>query len=60
MVKKQESEVIIKHRLVIYSNVESIMRMLKSMDRLAKEGDLFRCFFGSPNSPFTELLSKLK
>jgi len=58
--KKQESEVIRKHHLVIYSNVESIMRMLKSMNRLAKEGDLFRCFFGPPNSPFTELLSKLK
>jgi hypothetical protein len=58
--KKHESEVIRKHHLVIYSNVESIMRMLKSMNRLAKEGDLFRCFFGPPNSPFTELLSKLK
>jgi hypothetical protein len=30
------------------------------MDRLAKEGNLFRCFFGSPHSPSTELLSKLK
>ena len=30
------------------------------MDRLAKEGDLFRCFFGPPHSPSTELLTKLK
>ena len=37
-----------------------IMRLLKSMDRLAKEGNLFRCFFGPPHSPSTELLSKLK
>jgi hypothetical protein len=58
--KKQESEVPRKHHLVIYSNDESIMRMLKSMDRLAKEGNLIRCFFGPPNSPSTELLSKLK
>src|SRR5919106_592185 len=29
------------------------------MDRLAKEGNLFRCFFGPPHSPSTELLSKL-
>jgi hypothetical protein len=58
--KKQESEVPRKHHLVIYSNDESILRMLKSMDRLAKEGNLFRCFFGPPNSPSTDLLSKLK
>ena len=32
----------------------------KSMDRLAKEGDLFRCFCGPPYSLLSELLSKLK
>ena len=36
------------------------MRLLKSMDRLAKEGNLFRCFFGPPHSPSTELLSNFK
>ena len=30
------------------------------MDRLAKEGDLFRCFCGPPGSPSSELLLKLK
>ena len=30
------------------------------MDRLAKEGDLFRCFCGPPHSHETEFLSKLK
>lgn len=30
------------------------------MDRLVKEGDLFRCFFGPPHNPSTELLTKLK
>jgi hypothetical protein len=34
--------------------------LLKSMDRLAKESDLFRCFCGPLGSPETELLSKLK
>jgi hypothetical protein len=34
--------------------------LLKSMDRLAKESDLFRCFCGPPGSPETELLCKLK
>jgi hypothetical protein len=58
--KQQQSEVPRKHHLVIYSDDDSMMRMLKSMDRLAKEGNLFRCFFGPPHSPSTELLSKLK
>jgi hypothetical protein len=58
--KHQQSEVPRKHHLVIYSDEESMMRMLKSMDRLAQEGNLFRCFCGPPSSPTTELLSKLK
>jgi hypothetical protein len=58
--KKQQSEVPRKHHLVIYSDDESMMRLLKSMDRLAQEGNLFRCFCGPPDSPTTELLSKLK
>ena len=58
--KKQQSEAPRKHHLVIYSDDESLMRLLKSMDRLAEEGNLFKCFCGPPNSPTTELLSKLK
>ncbi len=58
--KTAESEVPRKHHLVIYSDDESMMRMLKSMDRFAKEGNLFRCFYGPPHCPSTELLSKLK
>ncbi|MFZ0510759.1 MAG: hypothetical protein WAM14_04060 [Candidatus Nitrosopolaris sp.] len=58
--KKQQSEVPRKHDLIIYSDDESITRMLKSMDRLAKEGNLFKCFFGPPHSPATKLLTKLK
>jgi hypothetical protein len=33
--------------------------LVKSMDRLAKESNLFRCFCGPPDSQETELLSKL-
>lgn len=57
--KRQQSEVPRKHHLVIYSDDESIMRLLKSMDKLAKEGNLFRCFFGPPNTPSSKLLSRL-
>ena len=58
--KKEQSEIPRKHHLVIYSDDESMMRLLKSMDKLAKEGNLFRCFFGPPRNPSIELLSRLK
>jgi hypothetical protein len=58
--KEQQSQVPKKHYLILYSDDESILGLLKSMDRFAKEGDLFRCFCGPPDSTFTELLSKLK
>jgi hypothetical protein len=58
--QQQQSQIPRKHHLVIYSDNQSMMGLLKSMDRLAKEGDLFRCFFGPPDTPSTELLSKLK
>jgi len=57
---KYQKEIPRKHYLVIYSNDESMIGLLKSMDRLAKESDLFRCFCGPPSSSETELLSKLK
>ena len=58
--KHQQSQITRKHHLVIYSDDESMMGLLKSMDRLAKEGDLLRCFCGPPGSPSSQLLSKLK
>jgi hypothetical protein len=57
---KHQQEISRKHYLVIYPDYESMLGLLKSMDRLAKESDLFRCFCGPPTSPETELLSKLK
>jgi hypothetical protein len=58
--KDQQLQVPRKHHLIIYSDDEFMLALLKSMDRLAKEGDLFKCFCGPPSSTSTELLSKLK
>jgi len=58
---KDQQEITKKHYLVIYSdNDESMIGLLKSMDRLAKEAYLFRCFCGPPHSLETELLSNLQ
>ena len=57
--KEQQSQVPRKHYLIIYSDDESMGGLLKSMDRLAIEGELFRCFCGPPKRAYTELLSKL-
>lgn len=57
---KQQQEIPKRHYLVIYSSNESMTGLLKSMDRLATEAKLFRCYFGPRNIPPTELLSKMK
>ena len=56
---KQKSDIPKKHYLLIYSNDDSILGLLKSMDRLAKESDLFRCFCGPLSTNSSKLLSKL-
>jgi hypothetical protein len=58
--KYKQSEVPRRHYLIIYSNDESMTGLLKSMNRLAKENDLFRCFCGPSGSQSSQLLSKLK
>ena len=57
--KQQQLQLPRKHHLVIHSDDDSIIGLIKSMDRLAKEGNLFRCFCGPPGSQSSELLSKL-
>jgi hypothetical protein len=57
---KHQQEIPKKHYLIIYSDHESMLALLKSMDRLAKESDMFRCYCGPPRSPETIFLSKLK
>ncbi|HEX7256857.1 MAG TPA: hypothetical protein VF242_02245 [Nitrososphaeraceae archaeon] len=56
---KQQSNVPKKHYLLIYSDDDSVLGLLKSIDRLAKENDIFRCFCGPPYTTLTKLLSKL-
>lgn len=56
---KHQSEIPKKHYLIIYSDDDSIAGLLKSMDTLAREANLARCFWGSPDSPITKHLSKL-
>jgi hypothetical protein len=55
-----QSEIPKKHFLIIYSTEEPMVDLLKSMNRLAKEADLFRCFCGVPHSITTTLLTKMK
>jgi hypothetical protein len=57
---KHQQEVPKKHYLIIYSDHNSMLTLLKSMDRLAKDSDMFRCYCGPPRSPETIFLSKLK
>ncbi len=57
--KQHQSDIPKKHYLLIYSDDNSLLKLLKSMDRLAKESDLFRCFCGPPSTHSTKLLSKL-
>ena len=57
---KQKQEILKKHHLIIYSDDMDMLRLLKSMDRLADEGDFFKSFCGAPSSPYTALLSKMK
>ena len=49
-----------KHHLIIHSDDESVNQLIKSMDRLAIEGNLYRCFFGPSDNPSTKLMTKLK
>ena len=55
-----QSQIPKKHFLIIYSAEESMMGLLKSMNRLAREIDLFWCFCGLPHSISTTLLTKMK
>ena len=56
---KKQDEIPKRHHLLLYDNAESVIRMIKSLDKLAKEGEWFRCFVRSSNSSVTEALEKL-
>ena len=57
---KQQSQTPKKHHLIIYSENESMTGLLKSIDRMAKDAGLFRCFCGPPDNPSLSFLSKMK
>jgi len=56
---KGQNEIPKRHHLLLYDNEESIKHLIKSLDKLAKEGEWFRCFVRSSNSSITDLLEKL-
>jgi hypothetical protein len=57
---KQQKEIPRRHHLIIYDDEESIKSLSKSIDRLAKEGEWFRCFISSSNFSLKDLLQKLE
>lgn len=57
---QQQSEIIKKHHLIIYSDDESMIKLLKSMDKFAQDSNLFRCFCGPSNNQVAKLLDKLE
>ncbi|MGQ0606080.1 MAG: hypothetical protein ACT4OD_03875 [Candidatus Nitrosotenuis sp.] len=57
---KQQTEIPKKHDLIIYANDLSMQSLIKSIDRLAKEGNWFRCFCAPPTHLATKLLERLE
>jgi hypothetical protein len=57
--ERQPSEIIRKHHLIIYSDDEYMIKLLKSMDKLAKDSNLYRCFCGPSDTQAAKLLRKL-
>jgi hypothetical protein len=57
---KQQKEIPRRHHLIIYDDDESIKSLLKSTDKLAKEGEWFRCFVSSSNFSLNDLLKEME
>lgn len=56
----QKSSVPKKHLLLIYDDESSVLDLLKSVDRLAKEQDWFRTFCAPPEHKSKKYLSRLE
>ena len=56
----QKSSVPKKHLLLIYDDESSVLDLLRSVDRLAKEQNWFRTFCAPPEHKSRKLLSKLE
>jgi hypothetical protein len=57
---KQQKEIPRKHHLIIYDDNESIKSLLRSIDKLAKEGEWFRCFVCSLDFSLIDVLKKIE
>jgi hypothetical protein len=57
---EQQSLIPKKHDLILYADEDSMLGPLRSIDRLAKEGDWFLSFCGPPSHKAVNLLTKLK
>ncbi len=57
---KHNSEIPKKHDLILYADNESFLHLLRSIDNIAKDVGLFRCFCGPPAHFATSLLNRLQ
>jgi len=56
---KAQSQTPKKHDLVLYADDKSMIHLIKSMDRITKEANLFKTFCGPPAYKAVKLLKKL-
>jgi hypothetical protein len=57
---KQSNQVPKRHDLILYSDDESLLHLLRSVDSITKEGGWFRSYSGAPSHPAVRLLEKMK
>jgi len=56
---KKQDEIPKRHHLLLYNNEVSIQHLIKSLDKMAREDEWFKCFVRSSNTSITEALEKL-
>ena len=56
---KQQDQVPHKHDLLIYDNEKSLVNLLRTMDRFAKEGNWYKAFCGSAANKSVKFLTKI-
>ncbi|WP_144734945.1 plasmid partition protein ParG [Candidatus Nitrosocosmicus arcticus] len=57
---KRQNEIPKRHHLLLYDNQESIQRLIKSLDKMTRDDEWFKCFVRSSNTSITDLLEKLE
>jgi hypothetical protein len=56
---KKHDEIPKRHHLLLYNNEVFIQHLIKSLDKMAREDEWFKCFIRSSNTSITEALEKL-